>query len=133
MIVDRALLSTRVKTILAEALDVPLAEVRDHSSLVDDLGAESIDFLDLVFRLEHAFGIQIPEDELWRGSISGKDPVALDDGIARLKARMPEFRWDRLPDPVTRADLPRLITTGTIVDYLDRRRSEITIAGEPAS
>jgi len=111
----------RVRAILAEALDVPLAQVRMHSSLIDDLGAESIDFLDIQFRIETEFSIQIPEDEIWEGSIGGTDQPSFDAAITLLRARMPDFRWDRLPAPILTQDLPRLITPQTIVDYLERR------------
>lgn len=52
--------------IVAEALDKPVAEVSPTASLVTDLGAESLDFLDLTFRIESAFGITIVENDLWR-------------------------------------------------------------------
>jgi acyl carrier protein len=52
--------------IVAEALDKPVAEVLPTASLVTDLGAESLDFIDLTFRIESAFGITIVENDLWR-------------------------------------------------------------------
>lgn len=106
--------------IVAEALDRNPATITRASSLIDDLGAESIDFLDLVFRIESEFGIKVPENELWQGQI-GADRSDLGHDIAALRARLPEFRWDRFPGPVTEADLPRLITVQTIVDYLQDR------------
>jgi acyl carrier protein len=112
---------TRVKTIVAEALDVPLDRVRPHSSLVADLNAESIDFLDIEFRLESAFDIRIPEQDIWRGSLDTTDDASIGRGIAELRARMPDFPWHRVPEPFTRADLPMLITVQTIVDYMRRR------------
>lgn len=113
-------LEPRVKQIVASALDVPLAEVRNHASLINDLGAESIDFIDIVFRLESAFGVEIPED-IWKGSIDAADEAAIAEGVARLRASMPDFRWDSLPETITRAHLPALITVQTILDYMQRR------------
>jgi acyl carrier protein len=113
-------LDARVKQIVASALDVPPADVHSHSSLINDLGAESIDFIDIVFRLESAFGIEIPED-IWKGSIDTSDEAAIDAGVARLRAAMPDFRWDSLPEKITRAHLPSLITVQTILDYMHRR------------
>jgi acyl carrier protein len=115
-------LDARVKQIVASALDVPLADVRNHSSLINDLGAESIDFIDIVFRLESAFSIEIPED-MWKGSIDASDDAAIEQGVARLRASMPDFRWDALPEKITRAQLPALITVQTILDYMQRRLS----------
>ena len=120
----RADIETRVKEIVADPLSVDAAAVKPHSSVIDDLGAESIDFLDLVFRLDSAFGIKIPEEDLWRGSIDPAvmdDPAALARAVESLKARMPDFRWDQMPETITRQDLARLITVGTIVDYLETR------------
>ena len=65
-----------MKQIVASALDVPIDDVHRHSSLINDLGAESIDFIDIVFRLESDFRIEIPEQDIWRGSFEGTDEAA---------------------------------------------------------
>jgi acyl carrier protein len=115
-------LEQRVIGLVAEALDVDPSAVTPSASLVDDLGAESIDFLDILFRVESAFGIKIPNDELWRGSFASlDDPDALSRGVASLRERWPDFNWDRLPTQLRKTDLPRLITVRTIVEYLERR------------
>ena len=111
----------RVKTIVSEALDMPIDQVRPHASLIADLNAESIDFIDILFRLESAFDIKIPEDEIWRGSLDTADEASMAAGIAQLRTRMPDFPWHRLPEPITRGDLPMLITVQTVVDYIRRR------------
>jgi acyl carrier protein len=130
---DRREIERRVVQVVAEALDVRGADVALHSSLIDDLGAESIDFLDVVFRLEGAFGLKIREDEIWAGSIEQGGQEALDRSLARLRERMPAFRWDRMPARITRGDLSRLITVQTIVDYLEQRLGPSPGAGaEPA-
>ena len=122
---SRSEIEARVFSIVADALDQPVEQVTFDSSLVDDLGAESIDFLDIVFRLESAFGLKIPEEEIWEGSFDGvgDDPDAIAERLAQLKARRPGFRWDRVPARASRTDLPRLITVGTIVEYVERRLS----------
>ena len=119
-------IEARVISIVADALDQPADKVTLDSSLVDDLGAESIDFLDIVFRLESAFGLKIPEEEIWAGSFGGlgDDPGAIEARISELKARRPGFRWDRIPSRPSRSDLPRLITVGTVVEYLETRLSQ---------
>ena len=116
----------RIREIVANALDVPVDRVRQHSSLINDLNAESIDFIDIVFRLESEFAIDIPQEEIWKGSIDVSDDATIQAGIARLRAAMPEFRWEALPEPITKADLPALITVQTITDYV-RRRVEGTV------
>jgi acyl carrier protein len=117
----RAALEARVIAIVAETLDRQPSDVRADASLIDDLGAESIDFLDLVFRLESGFGITIPEQDIWRGSIRAEPGAGLEEDLAALRARTPGFRWDRFPGPIGKDDLPRLITIRTIVDYLASR------------
>lgn len=111
----------RVTTIVADALNVPVDRVTPSASLIDDLGAESIDFLDILFRVETAFGIKIHDNELWGGAIDRTDQQAIDASIARLKVRQPDYRWDRLPARPAAADLPRLITVQTIINYLEER------------
>ena len=114
-------IATRVRGIVASALDVPPERVVRHASLINDLNAESIDFIDIVFRLETEFGIEIPQEEIWKGSIDPTDSEAIEAGVARLKAAMPEFRWESMPVTITRAELPALITVQTITDYVTRR------------
>src|ERR1700744_2474109 len=86
---------TKVSATLVEALNVDEEEIQPDSTLQGDLGAESIDFLDIVFRLEREFGIKIPRGEVFPESIFQGDPDFVQDGkvsdkgIAELKARMP--------------------------------------------
>src|ERR1044071_810584 len=86
---------TKVSATLVEALNVDEDEIKPTSTLQGDLGAESIDFLDIVFRLEREFGIKIPRGELFPESIFQGDPEMVqngkvtDKGMAELKARMP--------------------------------------------
>src|SRR5262249_7736194 len=86
---------TKVSATLVEALNVDEEEVKPTATLQGDLGAESIDFLDIVFRLEWAFGLKIPRGELFPESIFQGDPEVVEDGrvtekgLAELCARMP--------------------------------------------
>jgi acyl carrier protein len=86
---------TKVSATLIEALNVDEDEIKPTSTLQGDLGAESIDFLDIVFRLEREFGIKIPRGELFPESIFQGDPEFVQNGrvtekgLAELKAKMP--------------------------------------------
>src|SRR5438876_12399080 len=86
---------TKVSATLVEALNVDEEEIKPTATLQGDLGAESIDFLDIVFRLEREFGIKIPRGELFPESIFQGDPEFVQDGrvtekgLAELRARMP--------------------------------------------
>jgi acyl carrier protein len=83
--------------IVAESLGRPETDVKLSSVLMADLGAESLDFLDIVFRLEREFGIQITRGEMEkasRGDMSAEEfapgGVLSERGLARLKELMPE-------------------------------------------
>ena len=54
----------RVKKIVAEQLGVNEAEIKNESSFVDDLGADSLDTVELVMALEEEFNVEVPEDEI---------------------------------------------------------------------
>src|SRR5215831_16347348 len=88
-------ISARVAKVLVEALNVEEDEIRPTATLQGDLGAESIDFLDIVFRLEREFGIKIPRGELFPDSIFQGDPEFVQNGrvtekgLPELRARMP--------------------------------------------
>ena len=85
---------SKVQEALVDALGVDDDEVTEEATMVGDLGAESIDFLDIVFKLEKAFGITIPRDELFPDDILTNaeyinDGKVTPDGLAKLKERMP--------------------------------------------
>ena len=117
-------ISARVAEVLVEALNVEEDEIRPAATLQGDLGAESIDFLDIVFRLEREFGIKIPHGELFPDSIfrGGPDLVSdgrvTDRGMAELRSRMP---WADLSgfehDPQLGA-VPDLFTVGLLTRYV---------------
>ena len=85
----------KVASTLVEALNVDEEEIKPTATLQGDLGAESIDFLDIVFRLEREFGIKIPRGELFPESIFQGDPDLVQDGkvtekgLKELHERMP--------------------------------------------
>jgi len=117
-------ISARVAEVLVEALNVEEDEIRPAATLQGDLGAESIDFLDIVFRLEREFGIKIPHGELFPDSIFQGDPDLVSDGrvtdrgMAELRSRMP---WADLSgfehDPRLGA-VPDLFTVGLLTRYV---------------
>ena len=85
----------KVSATLVEALNVDEDEIKPDATLQGDLGAESIDFLDIVFRLEREFGIKIPRGELFPESIFQGDPEFVQNGkvtekgLEELRTRMP--------------------------------------------
>jgi acyl carrier protein len=85
----------RVTKVLMQSLGVEEADVTPSATLQGDLGAESIDFLDITFRLEREFSVKIERNELFAGPISPDDPVFIrdgrltDEGLTALRLRMP--------------------------------------------
>jgi acyl carrier protein len=116
----------KVQQTLVDALSVEEDEVEETATLTGDLGAESIDFLDIVFRLEKAFSIKIPQEELIpREVLSNPDYVQNKKlnakGMAVLKQSMPhadltEFEKD--PDIDKISDV---FTVGTIVNFVQAK------------
>jgi acyl carrier protein len=86
---------SKVSATLVEALNVDDDEIQPTSTLQGDLGAESIDFLDIVFRLEREFNIKIPRGELFPEAIFQGDPEFVengkvtDKGLKELREKMP--------------------------------------------
>jgi acyl carrier protein len=94
---DRAEVEEKVRLLVAEAVGRPAGSVTIDASLVEDLGADSLTLLDLVFMLERAFAIQVTRGEIEqtaRGDMSDEDfapgGVISEAGLARLRALMPE-------------------------------------------
>src|SRR5215217_5994285 len=85
---------SKVQAVLVDALGVDEEEVTPDAVVRDDLGAESIDFLDIMFRLEKTFGIKIPRGEMIPENLANdpnivSDGVVTPAGIAMLKEKMP--------------------------------------------
>jgi acyl carrier protein len=97
--VRKTLIYTQVKQSLCDALNLEDEDVKPSSTLVGDLGAESIDFLDIVFRLERGFNMKIPQKELFPENVFDGDDACLDaagkmtdHGIAKLQSAMPHVQ-----------------------------------------
>jgi len=113
----------QVTDVMVDALGVDPEEVTLDASLTSDLGAESIDFLDIVFRLEKAFGIKIPREELFPENLTAdakfvKDGSLTPEGVAALKSRLPYADTSALEADPKVAKIADLFTVGMIVRYL---------------
>ena len=117
----------KVQEVLVDALGLDDDEVTEEATLMGDLGAESIDFLDIVFRLEKAFDIKVPREELFPAEevLNNPDYIAdgklTEKGLAVLKEKMPhtdlgEFEKD--PDVNKIADL---FTVSAIVNFIETK------------
>src|SRR5579863_910622 len=114
----------KVSATLVEALNVDEDEIKPTSTLQGDLGAESIDFLDIVFRLEREFGIKIPRGELFPQSIFQGDPEFVQNGkvtekgISELRARMPFADLSHFEKNPDLGGISDLFTVGMITRYI---------------
>ena len=113
----------KVTETLVEALGVDDDEVTVEATLTGDLGAESIDFLDIVFRLEKAFDIKIPRGELFPDNILNnpefvKDGKLTDTGLAQLKERMPHADFSEFEQDPDINKMAELFKVQTIVNYI---------------
>jgi acyl carrier protein len=118
---------TKVAATLVEALNVDEEEITPTATLQGDLGAESIDFLDIVFRLEREFGIKIPRNELFPESIFQGDPEFVqagrvtEKGVAELRARMPFADLSAFEQNPEVGALGDLFTVGMVARYIQAK------------
>lgn len=127
MAMSRDEIARKVRQILVDALGVDEDEVAPEATLMKDLGAESIDFLDMVFRLEKTFTIKIPREELFPAESLMNNPDLVANGkltakgLALLREKLPRTNlttFEKDPDVNKLADL---FTVNTIVNYVDGR------------
>ena len=116
----------KVREGLIEALSVDDDEVTPEASLTRDLGAESIDFLDIVFRLEKAFDIKIPRGDLFPENLLN-DPEFVQDGkmteagLKELEERLPYADLEVFKKNPMVGNLGDVFTVGMIVGYIESR------------
>ena len=117
-----------VRELVAEALARDVGEVKLESLLMEELGAESLDFLDLVFKLERAFDIQITRGEMERaarGTMSDEEfapsGVVSEAGLARLRELMPEASH-RIQPGLRPAQILSLFSVRTFVNLVLAKR-----------
>ncbi len=126
---------TKVQGVLVDALGVDADEVKPSAKLREDLGAESIDFLDIVFRLEKAFTtdpakpFKIPRGELFPDDLptimndekNVKDGKLTPEGLAELKKRLPYSDFTEFEKNPSMETADSLLTVDTIVKYMQSK------------
>ncbi len=119
----------KVAATIADALACDEDKVKPDASLINDLGAESIDFLDIVFRLERAFKVKIPRGKIVeeaRGPLTEDQfqsgGVVTEAGIARLREFLNEVPADRIKAPLKAAEIPKLFTVETFAKMVIRQQ-----------
>ena len=114
----------KIKTALVDALGVDEDEIVPEATLVGDLGAESIDFLDIVFRLEKAFSIKIPRGELFPEDVLTDSKYVQDGrvtevGLAELRKRMPFANLDDFAKNPVVQDFGNLLTVADMCRFIE--------------
>ena len=125
----------KVAETMADALGCDVDDIKPDVSLIEGLDAESIDFLDMVFRLERAFKIKIPRGKIVenaRGDLPDAEfeqkGIVTDKGLVQLKSYLSEVPADRFRTPMKVADIPRLFTPTTFCKLVVRAQKEAPAA-----
>ena len=121
----------KVAETMADALGCDVEDIKPDVSLIEGLDAESIDFLDMVFRLERAFKIKIPRGKIVenaRGDLPESEfedkGIVTEKGLAQLKDYLSEVPAERFKTPLKAADIPRLFTPETFCKLVVRAQRE---------
>jgi len=115
---------------VADVLAIDPAKVTPDASLIADLGAESLDFLDLVFRLETEYGVKIPRDGIRLAAQDGladgfdQGGVLTEEALERMRILMPEIPASKLASGLRTHQIPELFTTETFVRLVAWRLAE---------
>ena len=125
----------KVAETMADALGCDVEEVKLDVSLIEGLDAESIDFLDMVFRLERAFKIKMPRGKIVenaRGDLPEAEfeqkGIVTEKGLAQLKSYLSEIPAERFKTPMKVADIPRLFTPETFCKLVINAQREAQTA-----
>jgi acyl carrier protein len=116
----------KVRAALVDALGVDEEDVTPEATMVGDLGAESIDFLDIVFRLEKAFSIKIPRGELFPEDVLSSSEFVADGkvnaaGLAELKSRMPFADLTKFEANPSVQNFANTLTVEDMVRYVESK------------
>ncbi|MFT5299236.1 MAG: acyl carrier protein [Mariniblastus sp.] len=116
----------KVREALMDALGVDEDEVTEEATMIGDLGAESIDFLDIVFKLEKSFDISIPRDELFPDDILTNAEYIADgkvtaDGLVKLKARMPFADLTKFESNPLVQDFGNILSVKDLCKYVETK------------
>lgn len=127
MAVSRDEILEKVREVLVDALGVDDDEVTTNATLMGDLGAESIDFLDIVFRLEKAFDIKIPREELFpaeslmNNSEFVQNGKLTEKGLTELREKMPHTNLETFEKDPDINKMGDLFTVDAIINYIENK------------
>ena len=116
----------KVQEVLVDALGADEEEVVSEAILVADLGAESIDFLDIVFRLEKAFGIKIEQSEMFPDNVLSDPEFVVDGkvtpkGLETLKERLPHADLTEFAKSLVVDEFSNVFTVDAVVKFVQNK------------
>ncbi len=123
---ERSEIFDKVQEILVDALAVDEDEVTPEATLIGDLGAESIDILDISFKLEQEFGFKIAQGELFPEGVT-QDPEYVQNGrvtekgLATLKQRVPHFDFAQLERDPSVENVRKIFTVEALVRFCESK------------
>jgi acyl carrier protein len=120
---------TKVQEVLVDALGVDEDEVTPEAVLTADLGAESIDFLDIVFKLEQTFGFKIAQGELFPENVAQdphfvKDGKVTPEGLAALRERLPHADFSKFESNPELTKVAEVFTVDALVNFVERKQAK---------
>lgn len=116
----------KIQEALVDALGVDDDEVTMGATLVGDLEAESIDFLDIAFKIEQAFDFKIEQGELFPENVTQdpdfvKDGMVTDKGLTMLRERLPHIDFSKLDDDPQITRVAQVFTVDALVNFCERK------------
>ncbi len=126
---DRKKIREMVVDLLEKAMDLDPAIITDNASLQGDLGIESIDLLDVQFRIERMFNIQFDRDELFPDDIFTdkdtcvKNGMVTEQGRIELMSAIPHADWASIKDPLPAKEIKNIFTVCTLVNFIESKLS----------
>ena len=127
----------KVRSCFVEALGVEPEEVTLKSKVIDDLGAESLDFLDIAYRLEQQFKIKIPRGDIKQKSQEGlgaseweKEGLLTEKALVKIREVMPEVDPTAVKSGLRAKDIPKLFTVETFYNMVVKLIAETAAAGK---
>lgn len=123
---ERSEIYDKVQEVLVDALAVDEDEVTPEASLIVDLGAESIDILDISFKLEQAFGFKIAQGELFPEGVT-QDPEYVqggkitENGLVQLRKRLPHFDFASIEADPDVTNIRNIFTVDALVNFCEQK------------
>lgn len=123
---ERSEIFEKIREVLVDALAVDEDEVTPEATLIGDLGAESIDILDISFKLEQEFGFKIAQGELFPEGVTQdpeyvQDGKVTDKGLATLKERVPHFNFEQLEVDPSVENVSKIFTVDALVTFCEQK------------